>query len=92
MGVILFSEMGRKPLGVMFLVIVAIVILALRGKIKRSSNLGRGILFAGDVYTFVRFFSVIFSFLIIFLILLKLGSNNKKDKERFHIYQRDRHK
>ena len=79
MGII-FSDIIKKPLGVIFLVITAIVILALRGKIKRSSNLGRSILFVGDVYTFLRFIGFILAIIAIMFLIL-LSPKRKKHKQ-----------
>ena len=72
-----FSEITNKPIGVFILVAIVIIILTIRGKMKKSGRVGRGILFAGDVYNSVRFFGFLFIFLIVFL-LLKFISDKKK--------------
>lgn len=72
-----FTEIMKKPIGFIILIIFTIIILTLRAKMKKSGVVGRNILFAGDIYTSVKFFGFLFIILIIYF-LLKTISDKKK--------------
>jgi hypothetical protein len=77
-----FSEIANKPVGVFILVATVIVILAIRGKMKKSERLGRGILFVGDMYNSVRFFGFLFICLIIFFLLKSISDKNSTQSRK----------
>lgn len=79
-----FTEITNKPIGVFILIATAIIILAIRGKMKSSGRVGRGILFAGDVFTSVRFFGFLFIILIVFFLLKSISDKKKTSTSTRH--------
>ena len=71
--------MLKKPLGVIIIILVAIFILKLRGKIK-GNDVGRQVLFVGDIYTKIKFGIFLFFLFIIFFILSAMKSHKRIEK------------